>query len=57
MAGFAMNFLVMTSDILTSLTWMGPSSLGYSFLGAFFLSFAAFYAFSAYSLSLACISY
>jgi hypothetical protein len=56
MAGWSMFFLVMMSDILTSLTCIGPSSFGYSFLAAFFLSFAAFSAFSASSFNLACIS-
>ena len=56
-AALVMNFFVMMSDIWTSLTWTGPSSLGYSFFAAFFLSFAAFSAFSAYSFNLACIYY
>ena len=44
-AALVMNFFVTMSDIWTSLTWTGPSSLGYSFFAAFFLSFAAFSAF------------
>ena len=44
------------SLIFTSLTWIGPYYLGYYFFAAFFLSFAAFYAFSAYYFSLTCIS-
>lgn len=35
---------------------MGPSSFGYYFLAAFFLSLAAFYAFSASSFNRCCIS-
>ena len=53
MAASVMKLLDMISLILTSLTCMGPSYFGSYFLAAFFLSFAAFYAFSAYYFNLA----
>ena len=44
---------VRTSLIFTSETITGPSYFGYYFFAAFFFSFAAFSAFSAYYFSLA----
>jgi hypothetical protein len=52
MAASVMKVLDMISLILTSLTCIGPSSFGYYFFAAFFLSLAAFYAFSAYYFNL-----
>lgn len=42
---YGIDFLVIMSLIWTSETWIGPYSFGYYFFAAFFLSFAAFYAF------------